>query len=57
MIAPPLNCAILNLVTFEAVAENLRESFRIIAAGRRARCTYALTPCHAGADLRSGLVE
>ena len=34
MIAPPLNCAILNLVTFEAVAENLRESFRVIAASR-----------------------
>jgi len=28
------NCAILNLVTFEAVAENLRESFRIVAASR-----------------------
>ena len=28
------NCAILNLVAFEAVAENLRESFRIIAASR-----------------------
>jgi len=30
------NCAILNLVTFDAVADNLRESFRIIAASRRA---------------------
>ncbi|MGA8580326.1 MAG: hypothetical protein WB579_16695, partial [Bryobacteraceae bacterium] len=27
-------CAILNLVTFEAVSQNLRESFRIIAASR-----------------------
>ena len=33
-LVPPPNCAILNFVTFEAVAENLRESFRIIAASR-----------------------
>ncbi len=32
--APLPNCAILYLVNFEAVAENLRESFRIIAASR-----------------------
>jgi len=31
-----VNCAILNLVNFEAVADNLRESFRIIASSRPA---------------------
>jgi ribosomal protein S18 acetylase RimI-like enzyme len=31
---PHPNCAILNFVTFQTVAENLRESFRIIAASR-----------------------
>ena len=36
MTVPPPNCAILNFVTFVAVAENLRESFRIIAASRNA---------------------